>query len=254
MDLPKKSDIPSVSQLPDYKVKGKSRMVVYLIRNLANGKVYVGKTTKTSAFRWTYHLNNAKRGVGFPLYRALRKYGPDSFKVEDLYEAKTGRELNAMETFFIVMHQSNAPGNGYNLTLGGDGAAGYKQTEEHRRKIRESIKALGPQFGESIRQAKLGVPLSEAHCEAIGDSKRGIKNPNFGKPRDPVTCLKIALGNSGKTMSLLSRDKMRAAKEGKLLTEQHCASLKARWTPELRAAQALRMQKQREANGGKLCL
>ncbi len=188
-------------------------MIVYRVTNQLNGKMYIGKTTKTAAFRWTYHLNNAKRGVEFPLYRALRKYGVDAFKVEGLYEAKTFGELNAMETFFIVLHQSHLKENGYNLTMGGDGAVGYHQTKEHRQKIQASIRALGPAFGEKIRRAKLGKKLSKAHCLAIGNSKRGSKSPWFGKKRPEVIAAMQAA--RPEIVSVETRQKMRAAKLGK---------------------------------------
>ncbi len=70
------------------------------------------------------HVRDAEKGEGFYLHRAIRKYGPEVFTVEVIYRAKTLAELFKMETFFIVLHQSHATKNGYNLTLGGEGVPG----------------------------------------------------------------------------------------------------------------------------------
>ena len=76
-------------------------MVVYRRTNTQNGKVYIGKTTRTVAQRWTNLLAEVKRGSTNPIHNAIRKYGAGSFVTDILYEAKTFEELTAMETFFI---------------------------------------------------------------------------------------------------------------------------------------------------------
>lgn len=54
---------------------------IYLIRNLVNGKGYVGKTQVTVAERFRNHKYDAKRGSICPLHRAMRKYGVECFSV-----------------------------------------------------------------------------------------------------------------------------------------------------------------------------
>lgn len=98
-------------------------MVVYRRTNTKNGKVYIGKTTRTAEERWIDLLAEIKRGSTNPVHNAIRKYGSESFMTDILYEARTYEELSKMETFFIILHQSHLRENGYNLTLGGDGAA-----------------------------------------------------------------------------------------------------------------------------------
>jgi hypothetical protein len=77
-------------------------------------------------------------------YKAIRKHGAQVFDLEQLYQAKTQNELNKMETFFIVLHQSHLSENGYNGTLGGDGAsrgnrcARGKRTPEQRERMSEA--------------------------------------------------------------------------------------------------------------------
>jgi len=98
-------------------------MIVYRVTNQRNGKVYVGKTEKAVRVRWGEHQYQALHGSVYYFHKAIRKYGVDAFQVEILYIAETMGELNAMETFFIVLHQSFNSENGYNQTMGGEGGA-----------------------------------------------------------------------------------------------------------------------------------
>lgn len=118
-------------------------MYIYRLTNTTNGKIYIGKWTKESvATRWQEHCIAASKGSQVHFHRAIRKYGPGSFRLETLYTARTVKELNAMETFFIVLHQSHLRENGYNMTMGGDGGV---PNEETRRRIstKVSLSLLG---------------------------------------------------------------------------------------------------------------
>lgn len=109
-------------------------MVVYQIQNKINGKIYIGQTRKDLPDRWRHHVWEALRGKKeWALSRAIRKYGAVAFDMKVLHTAKTQRELNAMETFFIILHQSHLSENGYNLSMGGDGLSywtGKKRSRE----------------------------------------------------------------------------------------------------------------------------
>jgi group I intron endonuclease len=120
-------------------------VIVYLIRNTANGKCYVGKTTGSLARRWSQHKCEARLGrYDFPLYRDMRIFQPHCFEVEVLGEAPTQRRIAQMERKFIRIF--DAVEQGYNMTLhsyGGNtrltrGSVGRKLSAETRRKIQES--------------------------------------------------------------------------------------------------------------------
>jgi hypothetical protein len=117
-------------------------MLVYKITNRKNGKVYIGKWRKKSVTeRWGRHVWGAKHGSEAFLHRAIRKYGSDAFAVEVVYRAKTDDELSKMETFFIILHQSHKPENGYNMTLGGEGTVGSSICEPYREVIQRGVVA-----------------------------------------------------------------------------------------------------------------
>jgi group I intron endonuclease len=96
---------------------------IYLITNKENGKQYVGKTSYTVGLRWQDHKKNFRRILdNMAIHKAMNKYGPDSFEITQLEECQD-YELNAREQYWIKQYDTY--NNGYNLTLGGDGAPRY---------------------------------------------------------------------------------------------------------------------------------
>lgn len=122
-------------------------MIVYLIRNTANGKCYVGKTTRTLKARWRQHRTEARIGrYDWPLYRDMRLFQPHCFELEILGEAASQRRLSQMERKFIrIFH---AVEDGYNQACASFGGSIRKPsraeraplTKEHRKKISESVR------------------------------------------------------------------------------------------------------------------
>jgi len=97
-------------------------MLVYKITNNVNGHGYIGITQCSLAKRWREHLSAARTGSAKRLYKAMRKYGTDSFSIIVLYEATSFQELQVVERGLIASHGTYAAGGrGYNLTSGGEG-------------------------------------------------------------------------------------------------------------------------------------
>jgi group I intron endonuclease len=140
-------------------------MVVYLITNTVNSKIYVGKTVQPIERRWSNHLKEAKRRSGYYLYRAMRKYGTSAFTIQAIATAETDEQLRELEIYWIRELRSNDPAIGYNMTKGGDGPAGWVMSEATKKKIR--LKALGRVIPQTTRDAvsrrHKGVPLSAEH-------------------------------------------------------------------------------------------
>ncbi len=127
-------------------------MFIYLITNLVNGKYYVGKTEQPPLRRWSAHkADSLKRPERAPLlYRAMRKYGTDSFRFDVIAAATTVEQLNALEQLWICVLRSADPTVGYNLTLGGTGGVPNTATRE-----------------------KLRAPKSAEHRKHLSESKVG---------------------------------------------------------------------------------
>lgn len=95
---------------------------IYKIENLVNHKCYIGQAVDINK-RWRRHHETCtditSREYEYPIYRAMRKYGIDNFSFEIIEECLR-EELNEKERFYVEKY--NAFFNGYNQTLGGDGA------------------------------------------------------------------------------------------------------------------------------------
>ena len=109
---------------------------IYVITNLNNNKKYVGLTGRSAEERFEEHINNALKGMNMILYKAIRKHGRQNFKVEVLEtRIDNADDLKEREKYWIkeLKTYTFTSGHGYNMTLGGDGALGYKWTEEQCR-------------------------------------------------------------------------------------------------------------------------
>lgn len=101
---------------------------IYKITNKINGKSYIGKTEKLNPFdRFEEHLRekNKDRCKDRPLYRALNKYGLESFYFEVLEETDRPEDR---EMFYISQFETYGS-KGYNATRGGDGKKYVDETE-----------------------------------------------------------------------------------------------------------------------------
>ena len=94
-------------------------MLVYLVTNKENGKVYVGKTEKTLNNRWRQHIRAARGGSPFRFHKAIRKYGEQGFEVVELCHASSVEELDVLERFFTHLCRATNFALGYNSVVGG---------------------------------------------------------------------------------------------------------------------------------------
>ena len=93
---------------------------IYLITNLLNSKKYVGYTSFDLKDRIARHLSDAKRGSKFLIHKAIRKYGWDNFKAEEIYMSRDEDHTRKfMEPFFVTEYRAFGQ-YGYNMTPGGD--------------------------------------------------------------------------------------------------------------------------------------
>lgn len=103
---------------------------VYLIKNKANGKGYVGITSKTIQDRFKEHITDAQGGEITspngrirPLHAAMNKYGLKSFDIRYLERRLDLREAQRREEYRIRKLNTYASGTarmGYNQSYGGE--------------------------------------------------------------------------------------------------------------------------------------
>src|SRR3990167_2187236 len=101
----------------------KIKNIIYKVTCLINNKCYIGRTIFNIERRKDVHLRAAASGCKNKFYNALRKYQPECWKWEVLYENVSKNLLNAMERWMICIYNSYKCG--YNSTKGGDGSLGH---------------------------------------------------------------------------------------------------------------------------------
>lgn len=140
---------------------------MYLIRNLINGKVYVGQT-KCLTNRKLAHLSTARAGDQRPLYASIRKHGAENFAFEVLEECDDSL-ADEREQHWVTHFDSFNPEKGYNLTSGGVAATKVRVFEKRCQKLR---KESNPERGTKISARLTGRKLSEEHKRATSE---GVK-------------------------------------------------------------------------------
>lgn len=138
---------------------------VYMITNLKNGKRYVGQTTRTAEHRFKFHVS---KNVNSAIHNAIKLYGKENFKVEELVSCFSIDEMNKVEEQFISDYKTLSP-NGYNLISGG---LNHKRTEELKRS--HSKKMKGKIF-DSRRKWIKATSLDGTVIHVFKGSKAGIE-------------------------------------------------------------------------------
>ena len=110
------------------KNKGGYMAFIYKIVNDINDKLYIGKTTTSLERRFSNHISDSKleEEAIRPLYLAFNKYGVEHFSIHQIEEC-SAEEASEREKYWINYYDSY--NNGYNATLGGEGAVKYNYKE-----------------------------------------------------------------------------------------------------------------------------
>ena len=111
---------------------------IYEIRNIKNGKAYVGQSTNIKA-RWGEHIRSARNeSDSCVIHRAIRKYGVESFEFSILQECENDQEtLDSLESFYIKYLNTMIP-SGYNVKAGGS-HGGVRGTLNSNSKLTEEM-------------------------------------------------------------------------------------------------------------------
>jgi group I intron endonuclease len=207
---------------------------IYAIRNLFNGKRYIGSTVNLRS-RAKAHRTCLRGGYHHSkkLQRAWNKYGENAF-VFEVMECCAASRLDSLEGPVIAAY--DVVRLGYNMlyepsgdvdkrTHGAEARSriskaltgrvlpetvkaklrGQIISQETRQKLSQAWKPHTLKTRLLLSRMKKGKPLTEDHKtalrgkrgpkRAISESKVGDKNPNFGKPRTETTRAAIAETN-----------------------------------------------------------
>ena len=155
---------------------------IYCITNHVNGKKYIGKTTSSVSKRWKEHCRDYKkeRCKDRPLYRAMNKYGIDSFSIEMLEECSS-KESSERETYWI--NEFKTYGNGYNATTGGDGSIIWNYDEIRElyaagHSMKDTAKIVGCPVSKVVKDIKRSHNNSKSRC---GSCKPPVKIEQYNE-------------------------------------------------------------------------
>jgi len=156
---------------------------VYRITHKASGTTYVGSTNDMKR-RWRDHRGSLRRGVhdNLRLQRAWDKHGEDAFEWVALEHGIADEELVTREQYWLNWHRGR--GEVYN-------------------------------FGECAAHAMRGRRLSAERRRKLSESKKGEKNPNWGKSLSEEAKRRLSEANKGKKLGVEHRHKIGRAMSGK---------------------------------------
>ena len=194
--------------------------IIYKYTSPSN-KVYIGQTIHEHR-RYMTH----KRCYGDTKFcRSIRKYGFENFTYEVIFtidnedRKRIKEKLDFMERYYIRKYDSFK--NGYNMTLGGDGGAGTKHTEEFKEKISERMKKNNPAWNMTdewrlhIGYSQRGKKMSQEFCKKTSER---MKNNNPMK--NPEVAAKHAAALKGKHLSEEHKKKISEYQKGKVVTDE----------------------------------
>lgn len=192
-------------------------MTIYLIRNIVNGKGYVGQTKCEVTRRFGQHCTQKN---AYPIDRAIRRHGKNRFVVSVLAECSSREEMNLREAEFIQELGTRVP-SGYNLLGGGNAKShhpetrkrignslrGHSVSEETRAKISAAHRGhtynLGSKRTEDTKvrmsAAQSGLkkgPMSDEHKAAISAGHK--RTPKQYHKQTPESRLKMSLSKKGR--------------------------------------------------------
>ena len=198
-------------------------MFIYCITNGVNEKAYVGLYRGSKLRnRWTRHLYEAlKTKTRMPIHAAMRKHGADKFHITSIWSGHISLKLlGDFERYFIHALQTKSP-NGYNLTGGGCGMLGVKQSQEHIKK-RLAAKAWYKHHSPETLAKMRGRKMSAENRARLSAMKTGKTSYT---PSAEVR-KKISDANKGRVFSQEHKAKMRA-NHVKTITAEHRAKISA---------------------------
>lgn len=217
----------------------------------ANGKSYIGITSRTAEIRFTEHVACARSDkYRSAVHRAIAKFGVETTRVETLVIADW-EYLKALEVRAITSYNTRPP-FGYNLTQGGEGVVGFDDAT--RAKMGAANKGRKPSAAtlaklvaastgrghrvearEKISTARMGMKFSEDHRQNLSKARREIvasgkdyltaegrarlsaasRAARLGIPRSEETRAKLSAANLGKKASAETKAKQSAALKGR---------------------------------------
>jgi group I intron endonuclease len=139
---------------------------IYLLRNTATGKVYVGQSTNLEKRKRQFFTSGercfSKNYKG--IVDEIKLY-PRNLWTHEVICFCSKDSLDELEKLWIRLYKSTNPEYGYNKAIGGKGSLGTRLSEEHKAKIREIN--IGKKHSDESKK-KMSEALSGEKCYLFG--------------------------------------------------------------------------------------
>ena len=175
---------------------------IYLTINKINHKTYVGqKKLKNKNWDKDNYL-----GSGKLIKCAIKKYGKKNFEKFLIQFCYSKEELDKQEIFWIAEYRKRGLAQ-YNIANGGEGNAGYKHSEEAKKKISEAMKVytynkgrhLSEETKKKMSESHKGKHYSEETKRKMSESQKGKNIWMKGRHFSEETKKKMSEARKGNT-------------------------------------------------------
>lgn len=157
---------------------------IYCIKNLINGKVYIGSSCRIEHRHYShFYLLKKKNHANHHLQKAFDKYGEPNFEFL-IIESVEIPKLIAREQYWIDYYDATNADKGYNIRPRADG---HLLSEETKKKL--SLFHLGKKTRPHSEETKRKIGLSNmGKTHMIGN-----QNPFFGKKHTKETKTRLSI-------------------------------------------------------------
>lgn len=171
--------------------------VIYMLIS-PSGRVYVGKSVRFGK-RLGQHRRRSKTKKTF-LYNAVRKHTWKKFTklVLEIFSYDVSvEEMSKRERFYIKKYRSFQRKYGYNLTVGGEGAPGYRHTEKAKKTLQDMIRERGKMKKVCAKNVKTGQEyIFESRAETMRELRK-ISGKNISRFHISDCCTGVQKTHAG---------------------------------------------------------
>ena len=200
---------------------------VYVIFRPNGIPCYVGKGQHR---RWLEHAKGSCNQHLTNIYKLAGGALPAIKIREDLTETEA---FDIEKVFIVAIGRKTTGGPLVNLTDGGEGVSGMKQSEHAIATTRARF--LGKKRGPMPEESRANLSAARKGWRASDDCKRAISAGLKGKPKPPGWADRLSRTMMGHVLSQSTKDKISVAMRGKKLSSAAAAAHSERMrSPELR--------------------
>lgn len=156
--------------------------IIYrIVKN--NEIVYIGKTKQTFSRRMQKHISLANRGKGYIFHQAIRKYGIDSFIMEEIASCLDRESLNASEIMLIAEYKPR-----YNITKGGEDGFISK---EHYDKLSKMFKGRENSWSKGRKHTEQSKQLMLKNRQLTDTGRNKLRAPKSEETRAKMSLAQL---------------------------------------------------------------